>query len=262
MKIAQVAPLAERCPPRLYGGTERIVSYPDRGAGPPGPRRHPVRQRRFADRRPAGPLLRHGAAAQSGRQGPHALPSRDAGRGAPPRRRFRRHPFPYRSAAVPADPRHRRPHADHAARPARPARSEAVLCGVPGNAAGLDLRQPAPADAGGELGRHRPSWPAARSAAVLAQAERRLSRLPRPHLAREAARPRHRDRRPRRPAAQDRRQGRQGRPRLLGQVIAPLVARHDNVEFIGEIGEARRRPSSAMPGRCSSRSTGPSRSAW
>ncbi len=27
MKIAQVAPLAERCPPRLYGGTERIVSW-------------------------------------------------------------------------------------------------------------------------------------------------------------------------------------------------------------------------------------------
>jgi glycosyltransferase involved in cell wall biosynthesis len=27
MKIAQIAPLAEACPPRLYGGTERIVSY-------------------------------------------------------------------------------------------------------------------------------------------------------------------------------------------------------------------------------------------
>lgn len=27
MKIAQIAPLAERCPPRFYGGTERIVSY-------------------------------------------------------------------------------------------------------------------------------------------------------------------------------------------------------------------------------------------
>jgi len=27
MKIAQIAPLAERCPPSLYGGTERIVSY-------------------------------------------------------------------------------------------------------------------------------------------------------------------------------------------------------------------------------------------
>ena len=27
MKIAQIAPLAESCPPRLYGGSERIVSY-------------------------------------------------------------------------------------------------------------------------------------------------------------------------------------------------------------------------------------------
>src|SRR5690242_10432441 len=27
MKIAQVAPLAESVPPRLYGGTERVVSY-------------------------------------------------------------------------------------------------------------------------------------------------------------------------------------------------------------------------------------------
>lgn len=27
MRIAQIAPLAERCPPSLYGGTERIVSY-------------------------------------------------------------------------------------------------------------------------------------------------------------------------------------------------------------------------------------------
>ena len=27
MRIAQVAPLYERVPPKLYGGTERIVSY-------------------------------------------------------------------------------------------------------------------------------------------------------------------------------------------------------------------------------------------
>ncbi len=27
MRIAQVAPLYERVPPRLYGGTERVVSY-------------------------------------------------------------------------------------------------------------------------------------------------------------------------------------------------------------------------------------------
>ena len=27
MRIAQVAPLAERVPPKLYGGTERVVSW-------------------------------------------------------------------------------------------------------------------------------------------------------------------------------------------------------------------------------------------
>ena len=27
MKIAQIAPLAESVPPRMYGGTERIISY-------------------------------------------------------------------------------------------------------------------------------------------------------------------------------------------------------------------------------------------
>src|SRR5438034_510894 len=27
MKIAQIAPLYESCPPQLYGGTERVVSY-------------------------------------------------------------------------------------------------------------------------------------------------------------------------------------------------------------------------------------------
>ena len=27
MRIAQVAPLYESCPPQLYGGTERVVSY-------------------------------------------------------------------------------------------------------------------------------------------------------------------------------------------------------------------------------------------
>jgi hypothetical protein len=27
MRIAQIAPLFERVPPRFYGGTERVVSY-------------------------------------------------------------------------------------------------------------------------------------------------------------------------------------------------------------------------------------------
>ena len=28
MRIAQIAPLTESVPPRLYGGTERVVSFP------------------------------------------------------------------------------------------------------------------------------------------------------------------------------------------------------------------------------------------
>ena len=47
MKIAQIAPLAESVPPRLYGGTERIVSYLTEELVRAGPRRHAVRQRRF-----------------------------------------------------------------------------------------------------------------------------------------------------------------------------------------------------------------------
>ena len=35
MRIAQVAPLYESCPPQLYGGTERVVSYLTEGEGEP-----------------------------------------------------------------------------------------------------------------------------------------------------------------------------------------------------------------------------------
>ena len=37
MKIAQIAPLSERVPPLLYGGTERIVSYLTEELRPAGP---------------------------------------------------------------------------------------------------------------------------------------------------------------------------------------------------------------------------------
>jgi len=33
MKIAQVAPLTEAVPPKLYGGTERVVAYLTDAAG-------------------------------------------------------------------------------------------------------------------------------------------------------------------------------------------------------------------------------------
>ena len=79
--------------------------------------------------------------------------------------------------------------------------------------------------------------PAARPATVRRASARRLPRVPRPHLAREARRPRDRDRAPRRHAAEDRRQGRPRRPRLLRREIEPLLRRSPLVEFVGEIGE-------------------------
>ena len=72
-------------------------------------------------------------------------------------------------------------------------------------------QRPARADVARELRRHRPPRPSGRPAFAEPRAARRLSGVPRPHLAGEAARSRHRDRPRRRRPAQDRRQGRQGR---------------------------------------------------
>ena len=46
------------------------------------------------------------------------------------------------------------------------------------------------------------------------------------------------------------------------QVIEPLFRASRWVEFVGEVGGARRMPSSAVPMPCCSRSSGPSRSVW
>ena len=49
MRIAQIAPLTESVPPKLYGGTERVVSYLTEELVAPRPRRDAVRQRRFVN---------------------------------------------------------------------------------------------------------------------------------------------------------------------------------------------------------------------
>ena len=53
MRIAQVAPLTEAIPPKLYGGTERVVHWLTEELGGARPRRHAVRERRFTDQRQA-----------------------------------------------------------------------------------------------------------------------------------------------------------------------------------------------------------------
>ena len=49
MRIAQVAPLAEAVPPKLYGGTERVVSWLTEELVRAGHDGHAVRERRFGD---------------------------------------------------------------------------------------------------------------------------------------------------------------------------------------------------------------------
>ena len=229
MKIAQVAPLAERCPPRLYGGTERIVSYLTEELVRQG---HDVTLFASGDSRTAARLVRCSDMALRLNPAvkdhmPYHLVMLDE-----VRRRaddFDVIHFHIDLLQFPLirDFADRTRH--HAARPARPARPEAVLCGVPGHSAGLDLRQPAPAHAGGELGRHGPARPAARSAAVLA-AGRKATISP----SSDASRPRSG------PTAPSRSPRRAGLPLRIAakvdkvdraywdMVIAPLVARHDN----------------------------------
>src|SRR5437762_8278963 len=83
MRIAQVCPLYESCPPRLYGGTERIVYYL---TDPAWTRGDPVCERGFADLGFARSALRTGLTTQRDLQGPAHLPHDDAAPGAPPRR--------------------------------------------------------------------------------------------------------------------------------------------------------------------------------
>ena len=105
---------------------------------------------------------------------------------------------------------------------------------------------------------------AAARPAHVPRAAGRLPRLPRPHVAREAAGPGHRDRPAGRHAAEGRRQDLPGGARLLtSEMIEPLFrAVAPWVEFVGEVGGRERTSSWATPTPCCSRSTGRSRSAW
>ena len=112
---------------------------------------------------------------------------------------------------------HRGADRDHAARPARPEGPAGGLSRAGRDyPAGLDLRRPARARCPRPTGSP-PSRTGCRRASTrfTAAPRRRLPRLPRPHLAGEAARPGDRDRQARGPAAEDRGQGRRRRPRLL-----------------------------------------------
>ena len=110
MRIAQVAPLYEAVPPRLYGGTERIVVISDGRPRPPRASGDAVRQRRVGHLGAAGGGATARAQARPRPPIRDRRASGDALRGQAARRRVRRHPcasqplhpFPVLSAHVAA----------------------------------------------------------------------------------------------------------------------------------------------------------------
>ena len=127
MKIAQISPLMEAVPPKLYGGTERIVAYLCDELVALG---HDVTLFASGDsvtQREASGGLAQGAPARRRHAGLSGAPYRDAGEAGPPQRRVRHHPSACRlsrlSDAAPA----RRALCHDLARTARSAGAAAAL---------------------------------------------------------------------------------------------------------------------------------------
>ena len=100
MRIAQVAPLYESCPPQLYGGTERVVFYLTEELVRQG---HEVTLFASGDsqtdailRAPCECALR----LKSAMSGSATLPSNHVEQCRAQRRAVRHHPFPHRSASA------------------------------------------------------------------------------------------------------------------------------------------------------------------
>ena len=263
MRIAQIAPLFEAVPPKLYGGTERVVFSLTEALVAMGHDvtlfasgdSHHLRQagRPLAAR--AAPRPRHP------RLGRH-LRAADRIR-APARRPVRRAAFPYRLLAELGVPPPGRAVRDHPARPPRPARVRRRLPHVPDRAAGVDLRQPAQAAAGCRLGGHGLSRHAGEPADAAAG---RRSATTSPSSA--ASRPRKGIERAiqiagaLRREAEGRRQGGQGGRRILQDTASSRCWPTPMSSSSARSTTPRSPPSCPAPRRCCSRSTGRSRSAW
>ena len=154
MKIAQIAPLIESVPPRLYGGTERIVAYLTEELVRQG---HEVTLFASGDSLTSAELVPCSERAlrlDPRGAGSVALLHGHARRGAPARARLRRDALPYRLSAFSAVPRSCPAHADHAARAPRSARSVGGVSGLFRVPAGVDLGRSAAAVPRLELAEH------------------------------------------------------------------------------------------------------------
>ena len=163
MRIAQLAPLAESVPPKLYGGTERVVAWLVDELVELGPRCHAVRERRLPDEGQASFACGPRRCASGEREripippAPFLLEAiaKRAGR-------IRRHPLSYRLARAPtARPARRAVSHDHAwsARSCRDCPTSSVsFPKLPS----YRFRTTSVAASGCELARHYPAWTARR----------------------------------------------------------------------------------------------------
>jgi glycosyltransferase involved in cell wall biosynthesis len=240
MKIAQVAPLYEAVPPRLYGGTERVVAHLTDALVDLG---HEVT------------LFASGEAQTKAR----LVPVRDQA--------IRLDPAPLKSDLAAhltqlAEVRRRADqfdvihfHTDMMHFPFFDGMAAKTVTTLHGRLDLKDLagvyqrwtkfpprlhqRRPAPAAARRQLGRDRASRDARRPLRLPAKG-RWLPRFPRPDLAGEASGPRHRHRQAAWHAAEDRGQGRRRRRDLLRGEDRAVAARPAD-RFVGEIGDRRSR---------------------
>ena len=224
MKIAQVAPLYEAVPPRLYGGTERVVAHLTDALVELG---HEVTLFASGDAQTKARLVP--VRDQAIRLDPALLKS-DLAAHLTQLAEVRRRAEQFDVLHFHTDMMHF-PFFDGMAEKTVTTLHGRLdlkdLSGVyqrwtqfPLVSISDDQRRPLPVR---QLGGDRPSRDGRRPLPLPAQ-ERRLSRLPWPHLPREATRPRHRDRQAARHAAEDRRQGRRrGRDLLRGEDRAPAA---------------------------------------
>ena len=238
MRIAQVAPLTEAVPPKLYGGTERVVHWLTEELVALG---HDVTLFASGNSQTSAKLdatwpkaLRLDGAVRD----PNALHMVMLER---VRQKCDDEEFDFLHFHLDYYPfslfsRQPTPFLTTLARQARPAGAPAGVHHLLFHAGDFDLERAAAPGAAGQLGAHHPSRPS-RKAADAATGDPQLSRRARPHRAGKGRRPRHQDRDPMRHPAQDRGEGRSRRPGLLRRTHSPADREHPLVEYIGEIGD-------------------------
>ena len=186
MKIAQVAPLVEAVPPKLYGGTERVVAYLTDALVELG---HEVTLFASGDsltKATLVPIWPRALRLDPSVKDPFRTGLHADGNGGAPRARVRRDPCASRLLRLSVVAPFGRALGDDTAWPPGLARTAAALRTVRRHAGRFHIRLAARPIAAGQLRGHRIAWSAEGSAGE-GVGSRRLSRLPRPHFPGEGA---------------------------------------------------------------------------